>query len=126
MGPSGAGKTTFLSTLLGKAHYGNLCGSITINGRERGIADYRTVVGFVPQDDIMWRTLKVREVLQYQAKLRLPREWSRERRMGYVQAADSFYLFARERVVASANAIRGSSSELIQMLRCAHAGESPK
>ena len=33
MGPSGAGKTTFLNTLSGKATYGTVTGEVLINGR---------------------------------------------------------------------------------------------
>ncbi len=32
MGPSGAGKSTFVTTLCGKAYYGDVTGSIIING----------------------------------------------------------------------------------------------
>merc|ERR1712070_731806 len=34
MGPSGGGKTTFMNALCGRASYGNVTGSIKINGRE--------------------------------------------------------------------------------------------
>ena len=76
MGPSGAGKTTFLSTLSGKAYYGNQRGDIKINGKVEKIQKYKKIVGFVPQEDTMHRQLKVREVLMYQALLRLPQSWS--------------------------------------------------
>ena len=36
------------------------------------IGKFRKVTGFVPQEDTMHRKLKVREVLMYQGKLRLP------------------------------------------------------
>jgi ABC-type multidrug transport system ATPase subunit len=32
MGPSGAGKSTFVTTLCGKAYYGDVTGSVIING----------------------------------------------------------------------------------------------
>ncbi|EDO49953.1 predicted protein, partial [Nematostella vectensis] len=72
MGPSGAGKTTFLNTLSGKAYYGNRGGDIFINGvKESDFDKYRTITGFVPQEDVMHRNLTVKEVLRYQAELRL-------------------------------------------------------
>ncbi|EDO28375.1 predicted protein, partial [Nematostella vectensis] len=50
MGPSGAGKTTFLNTLSGKAYYGTRGGEIFINGKKEDDLDmYRTITGFVPQ-----------------------------------------------------------------------------
>ncbi|CAB3987012.1 ABC transporter, ATPbinding domain containing [Paramuricea clavata] len=73
MGPSGAGKTTFLNTLSGKAYYGDANGKILFNNNEvKGIKQFRSITGFVPQEDTMHRNLTVREVLYYQAKLRLP------------------------------------------------------
>ena len=59
MGPSGAGKTTFLFTLCGKATYGTMEGTLKINGEEATVQDYRSSFGFVPQEDIMLRTMTV-------------------------------------------------------------------
>merc|ERR1719356_1709466 len=50
MGPSGAGKTTFMNVLCGKATYGKMSGSIKINGKEANISELKSVIGFVPQD----------------------------------------------------------------------------
>ncbi|XP_028399688.1 ABC transporter G family member 28-like [Dendronephthya gigantea] len=73
LGPSGAGKTTFLNVLCGKAYYGNAGGIIKVNGKKvTGMQDYKGVTGFVPQDDIMHRSLTAKEVLYYNAVLRLP------------------------------------------------------
>ncbi|CAB4031968.1 white-brown complex homolog 30, partial [Paramuricea clavata] len=48
-------------------------GRIKINGKKvSGIQDYKSLTGFVPQDDIMHRSLTVWEVLYYNAVLRLP------------------------------------------------------
>jgi len=61
MGPSGAGKTTFLTALCGKASYGNLTGEVFINEVPGLLTDakYKHLVGFVPQEDIMMRDLSV-------------------------------------------------------------------
>ena len=59
MGPSGAGKTTFLFTLCGKATYGTMEGTLKINAEEATVQDYRSSFGFVPQEDIMLRTMTV-------------------------------------------------------------------
>eukprot|EP00794_Sanderia_malayensis_P016837 gene16838-18536_t len=73
MGPSGAGKTTFLNALSGKAYYGDLGGVIEVNGTPvTSLTKYRKVTGFVPQEDTMHRKLTVKEVLLFQGRLRLP------------------------------------------------------
>lgn len=72
MGVSGSGKSTFLSTLSGRAKtYGNISGKVYINGREASLTNYNQVVGFVPQDDIMHRTMTVEETLYFSARTRL-------------------------------------------------------
>ncbi len=38
----------------------------------KSLAKFKKIVGFVPQEDTMHRTLTVEEVLTYQALLRLP------------------------------------------------------
>ncbi|XP_059300431.1 ABC transporter G family member 28-like [Lycium ferocissimum] len=72
MGPSGAGKTTFLSALTGKAAAGcTTTGSILINGKSDSIQSYKKVIGFVPQDDIVHGNLTVEENLWFSARCRL-------------------------------------------------------
>jgi len=72
MGPSGGGKTTFMNALCGRASYGNVTGTIKINGKEGGVTDFPHLVGFVPQDDIVHADLTVHQNLLYNARLRLP------------------------------------------------------
>ncbi|KAJ8559601.1 hypothetical protein K7X08_003659 [Anisodus acutangulus] len=72
MGPSGAGKTTFLSALTGKAAAGcTTTGSILINGKSDSIQSYKKVIGYVPQDDIVHGNLTVEENLWFSARCRL-------------------------------------------------------
>lgn len=59
MGPSGGGKTTFMNALLGRAAYGNVTGDITVNGIKGGLTSVPSLVGFVPQDDIVHPNLTV-------------------------------------------------------------------
>ncbi|CAK9170514.1 unnamed protein product [Ilex paraguariensis] len=72
MGPSGAGKTTFLSALAGKATGCTKSGSILINGKVESIQSYKKIIGFVPQDDIVHGNLTVEENLWFSARCRLP------------------------------------------------------
>ncbi|XP_058204605.1 ABC transporter G family member 28-like isoform X2 [Rhododendron vialii] len=71
MGPSGAGKTTFLSALVGKTVGCKMTGSILINGKNESICSYRKIIGFVPQDDIVHGNLTVEENLWFSARCRL-------------------------------------------------------
>ncbi|XP_059667628.1 putative white-brown complex homolog protein 30 [Cornus florida] len=71
MGPSGAGKTTFLSALTGKATGCTMSGLILINRKVESIHSYKKVIGFVPQDDIVHGNLTVEENLRFSAECRL-------------------------------------------------------
>jgi len=79
MGPSGAGKTSFMNVLCGKATYGKISGQIAINNRKADMRDLRDVVGFVPQDDIVFEDLTVREQIDFSARLRNDRRLSPKR-----------------------------------------------
>ncbi|XP_031123227.1 ABC transporter G family member 28-like isoform X2 [Ipomoea triloba] len=72
MGPSGAGKTTFLSALTGKATGCTMTGLILINGQPECMRSYKKIIGFVPQDDIVHGNLSVEENLWFSARCRLP------------------------------------------------------
>ncbi|KAK6246884.1 hypothetical protein QUC31_018449 [Theobroma cacao] len=71
MGPSGAGKTTFLSALTGKAPGCIMTGRVLINGKDEPIQAYKKIIGFVPQDDIVHGNLTVAENLWFSARCRL-------------------------------------------------------
>ncbi|CAH9094531.1 unnamed protein product [Cuscuta europaea] len=72
MGPSGAGKTTFISALTGKAIGCNMSGVLLINGKVAAMQPYKKIIGFVPQDDIVHGNLTVQENLWFSAICRLP------------------------------------------------------
>eukprot|EP00656_Telonema_subtile_P015808 TRINITY_DN18314_c0_g1_i1.p1 TRINITY_DN18314_c0_g1~~TRINITY_DN18314_c0_g1_i1.p1 ORF type:complete len:1304 (+),score=237.06 TRINITY_DN18314_c0_g1_i1:313-4224(+) len=74
MGPSGAGKTSLLSALAGKATYGKVSGDIKVNGQSEQLTRFNKLMGFVPQEDIMHRRLTVHENISMSANLRLPSE----------------------------------------------------
>ncbi|KAJ4971684.1 hypothetical protein NE237_004783 [Protea cynaroides] len=71
MGPSGAGKTTFLSALAGKVTGCTVTGLVLINGKDESIRSYKKIIGFVPQDDIVHGNLTVEENLWFSARCRL-------------------------------------------------------
>ena len=77
MGASGAGKTTFLDILARKNKRGHVDGNFYVNGEKVGDAEYKSVVGFVDQEDSMLPTLTVHETIMTSALLRLPRDMGR-------------------------------------------------
>ena len=52
-----------------------------INGIERPLKAYKSLVGFVPQEDIMIRNLTVEENLRFCAFSRLPSSWSDDKKV---------------------------------------------
>jgi ABC-type multidrug transport system ATPase subunit len=72
VGSSGAGKTMLLDALSGMrpAHEG----SVLYNGNDayHHRAAFSTMLGYVPQDDLLHRNLTVERALYYTARLRLP------------------------------------------------------
>ncbi|KAF2910613.1 ABC transporter G family member 28 isoform X1 [Oryza sativa Japonica Group] len=77
MGPSGAGKTTFLSAIAGKATGCETSGMVLINGKVEPIRAYKRIIGFVPQDDIVHGNLTVQENLWFNARCRLSADMSK-------------------------------------------------
>ncbi|CAI5478254.1 unnamed protein product [Closterium sp. Yama58-4] len=75
MGPSGSGKTTLLNVLAGRFEQGNMAGTVTYNDMPYSKSLKRRL-GFVPQEDVFYAHLTVRETLMYAAVLRLPKELS--------------------------------------------------
>eukprot|EP01025_Chloroclados_australasicus_P023435 TRINITY_DN2374_c0_g3_i1.p1 TRINITY_DN2374_c0_g3~~TRINITY_DN2374_c0_g3_i1.p1 ORF type:complete len:720 (+),score=63.10 TRINITY_DN2374_c0_g3_i1:280-2160(+) len=89
MGPSGAGKTTLMTILAGKQQAGGQqFGVILLNNQVvQSLARYRGVMGFVPQEDIMYSDLSVYETLLFSARYRLPATTSDYMRKQYVENA---------------------------------------
>jgi ABC-type multidrug transport system fused ATPase/permease subunit len=70
MGPSGAGKTTFLNAVSGKVTGYQMTGSVLVNGKHGNIRSYKKIIGFVPQDDVVHGNLTVEENLWFSANCR--------------------------------------------------------
>jgi ABC-type multidrug transport system ATPase subunit len=72
VGPSGAGKTTLLEAIAGIAPVA--AGSVRFDGVDvhANVGAFRSVLGFVPQDDIIHADLPLERTLRYAARLRLP------------------------------------------------------
>ncbi|CEP02567.1 hypothetical protein PBRA_009151 [Plasmodiophora brassicae] len=74
MGASGAGKTTLLDVLAGRKNTGAVTGRVRVNGSDRDRLDFRRACAFVEQFDALpsFCTVRVREVVECSAELRLP------------------------------------------------------
>jgi ABC-type multidrug transport system ATPase subunit len=72
VGPSGAGKTTLLEAIAGIAPATS--GSVHFDCVDvyANLSTFRSVLGYVPQDDIIHTDLPLRRTLSYAAQLRLP------------------------------------------------------
>jgi ABC-type multidrug transport system ATPase subunit len=72
VGPSGAGKTTLLEAMAGLAPA--VSGSVRFDGVDvyDDLGTFRSVLGYVPQDDIVHTELPLVRTLRYAARLRLP------------------------------------------------------
>ncbi|KAF3322103.1 ABC transporter G family member 28-like protein [Carex littledalei] len=86
MGPSGAGKTTFLNAVAGKVVAGcKVSGSVLVNGKVGNIRSYKKIIGFVPQDDIVHGDLTVEENLWFSARCRLSASMKEENKILVVE-----------------------------------------
>lgn len=111
MGASGAGKTTFLDILARKNKIGVTGGDFYLNGEKVRDDEFRSVIGFVDQEDTMLPTLTVHETILDSALLRLPKEMSRaskEQRVEDVERQLGIY-HIRHQKIGSEESGRGIS-----------------
>ncbi|WP_366215032.1 FHA domain-containing protein [Arthrobacter sp. SRS-W-1-2016] len=80
IGPTGAGKSTLMSILTGQKRPSQ--GRATFDGMDiaANFDALRTRIGFVPQEDIIHRTLRLEDALDFAAQLRLPPDVTVEER----------------------------------------------
>ena len=73
MGPSGAGKTTLLNCLCNRPQKNTRIegGSILLNNTPISSVPYSSMIGFVPQDDILFSSMTPREILTFAGTLTL-------------------------------------------------------
>ena len=97
IGGSGAGKTTLMNAICG--YNRPTSGQVLINGEE--LYDtydaLKNIIGYVPQQDIVYDNLTLFSMLDYAAKLRLPDDMSeQERRQRVHQVIDIVELKGKE------------------------------
>ncbi len=78
IGGSGAGKTTVMNAMSGFDD--EITGSVYCNGIDlrKNFNTLKNMIGFVPQQDIIYENLKLRKMLLYTAKMKMPSDTSRE------------------------------------------------
>lgn len=86
IGPSGAGKSTLMSVMTGANKASS--GSVTFDDQDifKNYAALRTRIGFVPQEDILHRSLTVRQALEFAARLRLPSDTTAAERKAQIES----------------------------------------
>ncbi|KAJ3065620.1 hypothetical protein HDU98_011047, partial [Podochytrium sp. JEL0797] len=84
MGPSGAGKTTFMNVLMGRV--ARTSGTLKINDTVSEMHTFKKIIGYVPQEDVMIEELTVRENIRYSARTRLPNSWTNKEVEEHVDA----------------------------------------
>ena len=84
MGPSGAGKTTLMEVLSGQSKTGEVIGNLYLNGHPSDINTIKKISSFVFQDDIILKTMTVKEALYMSALLRLPETITNEEKINKV------------------------------------------
>lgn len=85
IGGSGAGKSSFLNCISGYSR--PTTGHVELNGDDlyENYEVLKKVIGYVPQSDIVYDNLTVKQMLHYAAKLRMPDDTSKQERISKVQ-----------------------------------------
>ncbi|XP_059139433.1 broad substrate specificity ATP-binding cassette transporter ABCG2-like [Physella acuta] len=98
LGPTGSGKSSLLDVLAGRKDPRGLTGTILLDGLPPP-DNFKCLVGYVVQDDVVMGTLTVRENFEFSATLRLPKSVKKSERrervnqtiyeLGLTEVADS-------------------------------------
>lgn len=85
VGGSGAGKTTLMNTISG--YDKPTSGQVLINGDDlyESFSTLKSIIGYVPQKDIVYDNLTLFSMLEYSARLRLPDDTGKQERIHRVQ-----------------------------------------
>ncbi len=80
IGGSGAGKTTLLNAISGFDR--KITGKVFCNGMDlfRNFKSLKAIIGYVPQEDIIYQNLTLRRMLEYTAKLKMPDDVTKQER----------------------------------------------
>jgi len=84
MGASGAGKTTLFNVLAGRAHTVESSGSILVNGKHFGLAEFQEISAYVTQDATFLNSMTPDDILGFRANMLLPYSMSAEEKQARV------------------------------------------
>lgn len=84
VGGSGAGKSTFMNCISGVSR--PTSGSVYVNGNNllKNYSALKNIIGYVPQDDIVFNDLTLIDMLRYSADLRMPDDSSYKEKMNRI------------------------------------------
>jgi ABC-type multidrug transport system ATPase subunit len=82
VGASGAGKSTLMNALTGFSPANGEKSRVLVNGQDlyAHMDEYRSEMGYVPQEDIIHRELTVYSALDFAAQLRMPADTTKQER----------------------------------------------
>jgi ABC-2 type transport system ATP-binding protein len=83
LGPSGAGKTTLIRTIVGRQKIAS--GRVTVLDQDAGAAELRKDIGYMTQSPAVYYDLTVRENVRYFASMRGLGKLEAEEAIGYVK-----------------------------------------
>lgn len=80
IGGSGAGKTTLINAICG--YTAKTSGAVLINGQDfdQNYAALKSIIGYVPQQDIVFDSLSLEKMLDYAAQMRMPEDTTPQER----------------------------------------------
>jgi len=102
VGPSGAGKSTLMRVLSGIQK--PQTGQVLLNGNDlyKYFDAYRSIIGYVPQDDIIHKNLSVYSALKYAAQLRLPPDTTNQEIEERIESVlEQVQMISRKRAIIS-------------------------
>ncbi|KAG9140547.1 hypothetical protein Leryth_016043 [Lithospermum erythrorhizon] len=122
LGPSGSGKSTLLNAIAGRLHNNHqITGTVLANNKKLTKPVLKRT-GFVPQEDVLYPHLTVRETLIFCALLRLPNAISKQEKLSMVDKV--IYELGLEKcedtVVGNGTFIRGVSGGERKRVSIAH------
>lgn len=100
VGGSGAGKSTFMNCISGVSR--PTSGKVYVNGNDlfKNYAVLKNIIGYVPQQDIVFTDLTLKDMLKYAAELRMPDDATEEEKKNRIKSVlETVELTGKEEVM---------------------------